>query len=214
VLAEGKPPNVPFAELIRGHGGTTLVATLGAVACFAVYYIATAFALGYGTKTLGYGMQQFLGVQLGAILFMAVGIYLSAWLADRHFGERKVLMAGCAGVVLAGFVMAPLMGSGSLGEVFVFLALLLFLMGFVYGPLGGWIPTLFPARVRYTGASIAFNVAGVIGGGLTPLIAQSLALRGGLALVGLYLSGAALLSFAGLWSVRDRAGAEPLFLEP
>jgi hypothetical protein len=94
--------------------------------------------------------------------------------------------------------MSPLMNSGSLVEVFLFLALSLTLMGFVYGPLGAWLPSLFPARVRYTGASMAFNVAGVLGGGLTPLVAQKLALYGGLLWVGLYSGGAALISLIAL----------------
>jgi MFS family permease len=177
---------------------------LGAVACFALYYITTAFALGYGTKTLHYGMQQFLGVQLGAILFMTVGIIGSAWLADRHWDERRVLMGGCVATIGAGFLMAPLMGSGSLFLVFVFLSLSLFLMGFVYGPLGAWLPSLFPPRVRYTGVSMAFNVAGVLGGGLTPMIAQWLATRGGLAPVGLYASAAALVSLVALLAASGR----------
>jgi hypothetical protein len=71
----------------------------------------------------------------------------------------------------------------------------------VYGPLGAWLPSLFPARVRYTGASVAFNVGGILGGALSPIIAQALALRGGLSLVGLYLSGAALVSLLALWSL-------------
>jgi len=154
--------------------------------------------LGYGTKTLGYSMKAFLGIQLGAILFMAIGIYAAAWLSDRRYDERRVLMAGCVGTMLAGLLMAPLMNSGSLLAVFLFLALSLTLMGFVYGPLGAWLPGLFPARVRYTGASMAFNVAGVLGGGLTPLIAQTLALRGGLLWVGLYSGGAALISLVAL----------------
>ena len=74
-------------------------------------------------------------------------------------------------------------------------------MGFVYGPLGAWLPSLFPARVRYTGASLAFNVGGILGGALSPIIAQALALRGGLSLVGLYLSGAALISLIALLSL-------------
>ncbi len=77
-------------------------------------------------------------------------------------------------------------------------------MGFVYGPLGAWLPGLFPPRVRYTGASIAFNVAGVIGGGLTPLIAQGLANAHGLAPVGWYLSAAAGLSLVALLAMRVR----------
>ncbi|HWI85103.1 MAG TPA: MFS transporter, partial [Sphingomonas sp.] len=146
-------------------------------------------------------MKQFLGVQLGAILFMAAGIIAAAWLSDRRWGERRVLMAGCVGAILVGLLMAPMMGSGSLVQVFLFLALSLMLMGFVYGPLGAWLPGLFPARVRYTGASMAFNVAGVLGGGLTPLVAQALATRGGLALVGLYSSGAALVSLMALFAL-------------
>jgi hypothetical protein len=79
------------------------------------------------------------------------------------------------------------------------------MMGFVYGPLGAFLPGLFPARVRYTGASMAFNVGGILGGGLAPNIAQALADRGGLAPVGLYLAVAATVSFIGLLMVRPTA---------
>lgn len=64
------------------------------------------------------------------------------------------------------------------------------------GLLGAWLPGLFPPQVRYTGTSLAFNVGGILGGGLTPAIAQMLAQRGGLASVGLYLA-AAVLSLGG-----------------
>ena len=171
---------------------------MGAIDCFALYYVATAFALGYGTKTLGYSMTDFLGVQLGAILFMGAGIYVSAWMSDRRYDERRVLMGGCVGTILAGLLMAPMMTSGSLLQVFLFLALSLTLMGFVYGPLGAWLPSLFPPRVRYTGVSMAFNVAGVLGGGLTPLVASKLATQYGLMAVGLYSGGAALVSLVAL----------------
>lgn len=204
-LAEAPPPRVPFAELVRGHGGLLVGGTVGAIACFATYYVGTAFLLGYGVKTLGFTMEQFLSLQIGAILFMAVGIYASAWLADRHFDERRVLAGGCVATILLGFTLAPLMESGSLVAAFAFLSLALLAMGFVYGPLGAWLPGLFPPRVRYTGASMTFNIAGVIGGGLTPLIAQGLAMRGGLAPVGLYLSGATALSLVALLLVRRRA---------
>ena len=75
-------------------------------------------------------------------------------------------------------------------------------MGFVYGPLGAFLPSLFPARVRYTGASMVFNVGGIIGGGLTPVIAQTLANGGGLAPVGGYLAAAGAVSFLGLLMLR------------
>ena len=205
MIEAGPPPAIPLAELFRDHWRPLLAGTLAAIACFALYYITTAFALGYGTKTLGYPMQAFLGVQLGAILFMAVGIVAASTLADRHWDERRVLMAGCVATIGGGLLIQPLMGSGSLVLVFVYLALSLLLMGFVYGPLGGWLPSLFPPRVRYTGASMAFNVAGVLGGGLTPFVAQALATRGGLLPVGLYASAAALVSLVALGSRAAKA---------
>jgi MFS family permease len=196
-LAEAPPPKVPIGEMIVKHPIPVLAGTVGAIACFAVYYVGTAFLLGYGTKSLGYTMQEFLVAQLGAILFMAVGIYLSAWLADRHASERAMLIAGCVMAAGLGFAIVPLMGAG-IGGVFAFLSLLLFAMGFAYGPLGAWLPSLFPPRVRYTGTSMTFNIAGVLGGGLTPLIAQKLALSGGLAPVGYYMAAASVLSLVAL----------------
>ena len=132
---------------------------------------------------------------------MAGGILASGYLSDR-FSPRAVLMGGCIGGVVAGLLLGPLMGSGSLAGVFLFLALALLVMGFVYGPLGAWLPSLFPARVRYTGVSMAFNVGGILGGALAPMIAQSLAQRGGLQPVGLYLSGCSLVSLIALALVK------------
>ena len=97
------------------------------------------------------------------------------------------------------------MSSGSLGLVWLFMSIALFLMGLSYGPLSSWLPMLFPPRVRYTGASIAFNVGGIIGGGLAPIAAQALADNGGLSLVGYYLSTVGLLSFTAMWLLPNRA---------
>ncbi len=205
-LAEAPPPAVPLAEAFRRHPRAVIGGTFAVVACFAVYYLATAFALGYGTTTLGYSRQTFLTVQLVAILFMAGGIVAAGILSDR-FTARAVLIGGCGLTMLSGALLAPLMGSGSLALVAAFLCLALLAMGFVYGPLGAWLTGLFPARVRYTGASIAFNVGGILGGGLAPVIAQALAERGGLAPVGLYLAGAGAVSLVALLALREPARA-------
>jgi MFS family permease len=197
-MAEGEPPRIPLATLVRREAGPLIGGTLGAVACFALYYIATAFALGYGVKSLGFTMEQMLAVQLGAILLMAVGIVLAAWASDMHWDERRVLIGGCVAAILLGFLIQPMMGSGSLWLMFLFLGIALFVMGFTYGPLGGWLPSLYPPLVRYTGVSMAFNMAGILGGGLTPFAAQALAGMGGLALVGLYCSGLAAVSLVAL----------------
>ncbi|MDB5396580.1 MAG: transporter [Rhodospirillales bacterium] len=202
-LAEAPPPRVPLLELLRHHPRQTIGGTFAVVACFAIFYLATAFALGYGTTNLGYSRTIFLEVQLGAILFMAIGIVAAGYLSDR-FDPRRVLMSGCVGTIGAGFLLSPMMGSGSLMIIFLFLSLALLLMGFAYGPLGAWLPSLFPARVRYTGASTAFNIGGILGGALAPILAQALAERGGLPFVGAYLGVAALISLIALAPLRRR----------
>ena len=202
--AEAPPPRVPLVELLRHHGRALFGGILAAVACFAIFYLTTAFALGYGTSKLGMARDTFLGLQLFAILFLAGGILVSGALSDR-FGARSVLMAGCALTIVIALSIVPLLGSGEPARVALFLAGALFAMGLVYGPLGSWLPGLFPPLVRYSGASVAFNVAGILGGGLAPLIAQRLSDELGLQAVGWYLAGCALLSLVGLAGLRERA---------
>jgi metabolite-proton symporter len=200
-LAQAEPPKAPLLEVLRRHPLETIAGTFAVVACFATFYLATAFALGYGTTTLGYSRETFLAVQLGAILFMALGIVFAGWWSDRS-NPRRVLMTGCVMTVAAGMMLPALMGSGSLVQIWLFLSIALLCMGFIYGPLGAFLPDLFPARVRYTGASMAFNIGGIIGGGLAPMAAAALAARGGLVPVGLYLAAAAFVSLIALGPLR------------
>lgn len=200
-LKEAEPPKVPLAEVFRTHGRAVFAGTFGVLACFATFYITTAFALGYGTTALGYTRAEFLQIQLGAILFMAGGIILAGYLSDL-WNPGRVLMIGCVGVLIAGALMPVMLVAHAPASVFAWLAFALVVMGFVYGPLGAWLPSLFAPRVAYTGTGITFNVGGVIGGGLTPLIAQGLATHGGLWPVGAYLAGAGVLSLIALATVR------------
>src|SRR5688572_27238250 len=112
-------------------------------------------------------------------------------------------MTGTALAAVVGLLMAPLFGSGSLGLIFVYLALSQLTAGLTYGPLATYLPELFPARVRYSGASISFNVGGILGGGLAPFLAQALSDRGGLFYVGLYLAAAALISVIAMTSLKS-----------
>ncbi len=202
-LEEAPPPRVPIFEVARTHPLQLIGGTLAAVACFAIFYLSTAFALGYGTTTMGITRADFLGVQLVAILFLAVGIIASGYLADRY-SPGNVLMAGCAATFGASFFTLGGLGSGNLVLTGAYLSLMLFCMGFVYGPLGAWLPGLFPARVRYTGASVCFNAAGILGGALAPNIALQLS-ASGLQYVGYYLAAIAAASFVGLLMLRKRA---------
>ena len=200
-MAREAPVAVPIGELFRHHLVVTLAGTFAVVACFAIFYLATSFALAHGTTTLGYPKEQFLLIQLGAILFMAIGIIFAGYASDASSAHR-VLTWGCGATVLVGFLFGPALASGSWLVVGLGLATALFVMGLVYGPLGGWLTGLFPVRVRYTGASVAFNAGGILGGAMAPIVAQALAERGGTEMVGLYLAIAGIVSWIGLRLVR------------
>ncbi|MEA3159678.1 MAG: hypothetical protein QOD95_1226 [Gammaproteobacteria bacterium] len=215
-LKEGLPPRVPAVALLLNFPRQTLAGTLAVVAAFAIFYLTTTFTLGYATTTLGYDRREFLGVLLAAIPFLAAGILCSGYWSDRS-DPRRVLIIGCGVAVPVGLLLAPLLTSGSLAAIWLFLSTALFVMGLLYGPLGSWMPSLFPARVRYTGVSVAFTVGGILGGGIAPMVAQSLAIHGGLQWVGLYLSAAALISLLALLTLghdgpRNRIAKEK-FLE-
>lgn len=203
VLEKGPPEAIPVARVVRSYPGITIIGMFAGIACFATYYMATAFLLGYGTLTLGYERNQFLLVECGAILFMAIGIVISGVLSDKY-SPRAVLIGGCLSILLlAGPLMAPMMESGSIFVVFVYLSLALLCMGLAYGPLGAWLPGLFPARVRYTGVSLSFNFSTIVGGGLAPYFSQTLAAEGGLLPVGFYLGACGAVSLVSLLLVRQ-----------
>ena len=195
---EAEPPApVPIAELFARHGRAALAGTLAVVTCFALFYISTAFTLGHATTNLGMAREQVLQVQLGAILFLAFGIIAAGWWSDKHSAHRA-LVAGCAATVPLGLVFGTGLATPDPVMLFMTLAVALFLMGFAYGPLGAWLTALFPARVRYTGSSFAFNVGGILGGGLAPNAALWLQTNHGVSAVGYFLSAAGLLSLFGL----------------
>lgn len=205
-LEEDKPAPVPIGELFRNHLVATLAGTFAVVACFAIFYLATSFALSHGTRELGYPKELFLLIQLGAILFMAGGIVFAGYVSDASSPQR-VLTWGCGATILAGILFGPSLASGSWFLIFLGLAASLFVMGLVYGPLGSWLTGLFPVRVRYTGASVAFNVGGILGGAAAPIAAQWLGDQGGTNMVGLYLALAGVVSWLGLLMVRKVAPA-------
>jgi len=203
-LEKEAPVGVPIGELLRHHWLATLAGTFAVVACFAIFYLATSFALSHGTKALGYPKEAFLLVQLGAILFMAGGIVFAGYASDASSPQR-ILTWGCGATILVGFLFGPALASGSWPVIFAGLAASLFVMGLVYGPLGSWLTSLFPVRVRYTGASITFNGGGILGGAMAPIVAQALADGYGTATVGLYLALAGVVSWLGLLMVRRAA---------
>ncbi len=201
-LAAQERERLPFFTVLRDHKGMLVRGMLMALCTFVLFYLMTVFTLTWGTTALHFSRERLLLIQLFGIVFFALGIPVSAHLADRH-GRRRVLMAASIGIALFGLWFAPLLGAGSEARMILFMALGLGLMGLTYGPIGTMLSEQFPTLVRYTGASLTFNLAGIFGASLAPYIATWLATRYGVHTVGWYLSGAALLTLAALWGSRE-----------
>src|SRR5450631_2969030 len=194
---------VPMLTLWARHAQVVLLGTFAAVATFVLFYLMTVFSLSWATSALGYTRRDFLILQMVAVLFFALTIPISAVIADRH-GRYVMLIAATVGIIAYGLAFAPLFGSGSTPAVLAFLAVGLALMGLTYGPLGTALTELYPTAVRYTGASLSFNLAGIVGASLAPYIATWLATHYGHDYVGYYLSAAGLLTLIALMLLRQR----------
>jgi metabolite-proton symporter len=195
-----EPVKVPMLAVFQDHLRTLIVGVLASLATFVLFYLMTVFALSWGTTALGYRRDTFLLLQLVGIVCFALTIPLSAILAER--GRRATLLGVSIAIAVFGLVMAPLLTSGTVGAGLT-MAIGLSLMGLTYGPLGTVLSELFPTAVRYTGSSVAFNLAGIFGASLAPYAATWLARTYGLQYVGYYLTAAALLTIAGLLAIPE-----------
>jgi metabolite-proton symporter len=193
--------HLPLLTVCKEHARALILGTFAALATFVLFYLMTVFALSWGTFALHYARANFLVQQMIGVAFFALGIPLSAAAADRH-GPRAILIAATSAIFAFGLIFAPLFASGSIYGAVPFLALGLFLMGLTYGPLGTALSEMFPTAVRYTGASLSFNLAGILGASLAPYIATWLAAHYGLTYVGYYLSSAAALTVLALLLMR------------
>jgi len=122
---------------------------------------------------------------------------VAALVADRY-GRRATMILASIVLILFGLSFGALFVTGQVAVVALFLILGQCTIGLTYGPLGTLLSELFPAEVRYTGASLTFNLAGILGASLAPYVAMSLATQYGVQYVGYYLSGAALVSLVAL----------------
>jgi metabolite-proton symporter len=197
---QGKQHKVPMLAVFREYPAALIQGIAVSLATFVLFYLMTVFALSWGTTALGYSRGKFLLMQLFDILFFALGIPISAVWAER--GRRRVMITVTVCIGIFGLVLAPMFTAGSTGALLM-MAVGLLLMGFTYGPLGTIISELFPTAVRYTGSSLAFSFAGILGASLAPYIATWLARTYGLRFVGYYLCAAAVLTLVGLLSIRE-----------
>jgi len=190
----------PMGRVLRRHARPLVAGILVSLSTFVLFYLMTVFALSWATTALHYPRGTFLMIQVVGILFFAAMIPVSALLAER--GRKPVMIAVTVAIGLFGLVLGPLFGSGTTGAV-VMMIVGLALMGMTYGPLGTVVSELFPTRVRYTGSSLAFSLAGILGASFTANIATVLARRFGLDAVGYYLTASAVLTLVGLLMIGE-----------
>ncbi|WP_459713377.1 MFS transporter [Paraburkholderia sp. 2C] len=183
----GAQRRIPFAELVQRHGRQLIVGALAIVPSYACFSIASVFALDFGVRVSHIPRMRFVELLCIAIFAAAATTILSAALAQR-FGSRRILFAGSMLCIVCGLVLAPLLGAGTTARALLFLVIAFGTMGMTFGPMGAVLAGLFPVDVRYTGASAAYHLGGVLGASLTPYAAELLLARGGLPWVGLFVS--------------------------
>ena len=200
-MALDKRIAVPLGAVLRDYWRPLIQGSLAIVVCYALFYIATVYMIGYGVRSLGLSRVSLLEMLCVAVVFMAVTTPISATLADR-VGRRPVLLVSAVIAAAVGLMMPALLAQGP-GGVLAFLSLALGVMGLTFAPLGALLPELFPTEVRYTGAASAYNLGGILGASLAPSLAQLLEAAGGIAWVGYYIAVAAAISFLAILSMRE-----------
>jgi metabolite-proton symporter len=192
-MAQQERVKVPMLTVLTQHTRALISGTFAAMATFVIFYLMTVFALSWATSKLAYSREAFLIVQMVGVVFFAVFIPLSALLADRR-GNRFTMILATALIFIFGIAYAPLFSHSGM----LFMVVGMCVVGITYGPLGAVLAQMYPTAVRYTGASLAFNMAGIFGASLAPYLATWLAKSYGLAYVGYYLSAAAVLTMLAL----------------
>ena len=185
---------LPVAEVFTSRPMAVFLGAGATTAVFAFFYIGVTYLTRYGTANLGLPRPTVLTMGIiGGLVFAATTI-TSAILSDR-LGRRRLVIWGNVASVVAGVIAFPIIDIGTAWSFGLGLSIVLGVVGIAYGPIGAQLPELFPTRYRYTGAGIAYNLAGVLGGGVVPLISAALVPVYGSLAIGLLLAAVSLLSF-------------------
>ncbi len=204
---KGAITKTPLATVFKFHWRQLVLGTFIMLATYVLFYLMTSFTLTYGTKAadadpagLGIPYVHFVIMQIIGVIFFGLFTLISGPVADL-IGRRRLLIGVSSLIVVFGltfhlFLVPRADAAFTGGLVQAFLILGFTLMGVTFGPMGALLPELFPTNVRYTGSAIAYNVSSILGAALAPIVAVALWAQadGDTWLVGLYLSGAAVLT--------------------
>ncbi len=196
----------PVPAVLRDHGKEILLSAFARMAEQAPFYIFTAFVFAYAVNTLKVPRDFILTAVLVASLLSFVNIPLFGHISDR-IGRKKTYLIGAALTGVFGFIYFAMLDTGS--SVLIFLAIVLSLIphDIMYGPQAALIAELFPGRLRYSGASLGYQLASVIAGGPAPLIATWLfATYGTPYAIAVYILACAVVSLVATAMMRDYTG--------
>ena len=196
----------PVPAVLRSHGKEILLSAFARMAEQAPFYIFTAFVFAYAVNTLNVPRDFILTAVLAAAVLSFVSIPLFGHISDR-IGRKKTYMIGAAVTGVFGFVYFAMLGTGSWALIFLAIVLSLIPHDIMYGPQAALIAELFPGRLRYSGASLGYQLASVIAGGPAPLIATWLfATYGTPYAVAAYILACAIVSLVATAMMRDYTG--------
>lgn len=196
LAARGEVPRAPVAEVLRSQRRALAAAILARVGPDVLYTMFAVFVLTYATRVMGLSRALAVTAVLTGSALQLVSMPASGWLSDR-LGRKRVYAAGAAGGAAwsVGFIAfahdAPSLIVGVVGG--------LAFHSLMYGPQAAFIAEQFPARLRYTGSSLGYTLAGLIGGAIAPLVFATLLRDANAAwLIGAYISVACAITLVGL----------------
>ncbi len=201
-LATRGATRVPTVEVVRRYPKQLLLGAGVILVVYVMFYTASTYCLTYLTKNLGIPRNTALGLSLIAVTVMGVATFTVARQSDL-IGRRKILLFGAGFSLVWSLVMFPLLNTRNPVLIAVGLSGALLAMGIGWGPLAAYLPELFGTDVRYTGAGIAYNLGGVLGGGAAPLIVASLGQYHGTAAVGVFMAAMALISLLSILALPE-----------
>jgi metabolite-proton symporter len=196
----------PVPAVLRGHGKEILLSAFARMAEQAPFYIFTAFVFAYAVNTLKVPRDFILTAVLAASVLSFVSIPLFGHISDR-IGRKKTYMIGAALTGAFGFLYFAMLDTGSYALIFLAIVLSLIPHDIMYGPQAALIAELFPGRLRYSGASLGYQLASVIAGGPAPLIATWLfATYGTPYAIAVYILACAIVSLIATALMHDYTG--------
>src|SRR6476620_1388196 len=208
LVTEQKIERTPMLTVIKQQPKEILLSALVRMAEQAPFYIFTAFVFSYGIGTLNVSRDFLLFAVLTASVVSFVSIPLFGHISDR-IGRKKMYMLGAATVGVFGFIYFGMLNTGSLVLIFLAIVLSLIPHDMMYGPQAALIAESFTGRLRYSGASLGYQLASVIAGGPAPLIATWLFGTYHTAnAIAIYIACCAVISFVATTMMTDYTGKD------